>query len=137
MLLAGASLLWGAKFHNANQSVNESSREVAVRVTAGGSKPVVIEGPAKSAFEEIELPSEEQVVRSLVCADAYYVVALFPADADYRTEPRRAVYNTASPCVKGEPVEATLLLSLVTAPAGSYYMVVADQGVEGTWYNPR
>lgn len=131
VLVVIAGLLWSAKF-----SPDNTVPAPNVNLTSAAPKPALIEGPAPSVFERFNLPSKKVIERLITCADLYYTFAIFPAGVDYRRSPNTAVYNTATPCVKGERLNASLALERVSAPAGEYYFILADQG-EGVWYNPR
>jgi hypothetical protein len=75
---------------------------------------------------------------STTCNDAYVAVLIFPSAIDYRGDINAAIYNDAFPCRAGQSFTTTVATSdIATAPFGTYYYFVADQGTAGTWYNPR
>ena len=75
---------------------------------------------------------------SATCHDAYIAVLIFPAAVDYRAGVNTAIYNQAFPCVTGNAFTTTIATSDIgTARPGKYYLIVADEGTSGTWYNPR
>lgn len=71
------------------------------------------------------------------CRDAYYAVIIYPISVDYRDNPAGARYNTAKPCKKGTTFNEQIDLTALNLADGKYYYIVADQGNEGIWYNPR
>lgn len=72
------------------------------------------------------------------CADTYQVVMIFPELSDYRSDPLSAKYNTAEPCVQGQPYSETIDLDALKLEVGnSYYVVKADEGTTGPWTNPH
>jgi hypothetical protein len=75
---------------------------------------------------------------STTCHDAYVTILVFPAAVDYRANLNRAIINEALPCHSGSPFNGAVFASdMVPAPFGNYYVITADQGTSGTWYNPR
>ncbi len=84
------------------------------------------------------LNGSSTLLASATCNAAYITVLLFPAKIDYRGDINAAVYNEASPCHSDQPFTLVIATSdIATAPFGSYYLIIADQGTSGTWYNPR
>ncbi|TSC90968.1 MAG: hypothetical protein CEN90_695 [Parcubacteria group bacterium Licking1014_17] len=71
------------------------------------------------------------------CNDFYKTVLIYGADSDYRQNPEMAKFNEALRCKKGEMFEEKIDLSLLNITEGGYYVIVADQGKEGSWYNPK
>ncbi len=99
--------------------------------------------PAPATFERMTYDGKKAADQNYIeiggkCTDMYFTVVIFPADFDYRNDPTRAVLNRATIC----PPEKTFTLHLTAAdlrslPKGEYYVIVADQGQSGLWYNPR
>ena len=98
--------------------------------------PIIIPGPMPESFDTFQVPEVKSVKRVITCADQLYVVAVFPKGSDYRTAPRLAVYNSAESCEKGREVSVAFDTARISVP-GEYYLIVADQGASGLWYNPR
>ena len=71
------------------------------------------------------------------CNDIFYTILIFEDGVDYREHPQSAKFNSAFSCKKGENFEAVINLSDISLKPGKYYYIIADQGNEGTWYNPR
>jgi len=71
------------------------------------------------------------------CNDAFYTVLIFENGVDYRENPQLAKFNSAFVCQRGEIFEKLINLSDIPLKPGKYYYIIADQGNEGTWYNPR
>lgn len=101
------------------------------------SPTIVITGPEPATFSTFVLPGEGELRREIVCQNSLYTTLIFPADADYRKDPRSAVYNSANECLKGKQIEVVINKETLTLKPGRYYLVVADQGASGSWYNPR
>ena len=79
----------------------------------------------------------QAVTVSGFCSDAYYVVLIFDAKNDFSKNPNTAKYNRASKCPSAKSFSETIDLGSLNLPAGTYYFFAADQGVSGSWYNPR
>lgn len=71
------------------------------------------------------------------CTDTYYAVLVFDAKTDYRKDPAAARMNRALECPTNKLFHTEFNLSDFNLPVGSYYFFVADQGTQGSWYNPR
>lgn len=68
------------------------------------------------------------------CSEAYYVILLFANASDYMTDPARAFFNQARPCVNGSFARTIVDSELPSQlAAGTYYLVVANQGDTGPW----
>lgn len=139
VLLFLSIVFWFSKFGGVqvDQPSVISDGELPVPQSVAYPTPLIIAGPEPSTFEVFLLPDRRDLVRQITCADALYTVLVFPAGVDYRYAPRTAVYNSANTCERTGRVEVRLNLATLTVPAGDYYMIVADQGAAGTWYNPR
>jgi hypothetical protein len=134
-LVVISGLFWFMKFGSPESSDSPVKQEEVVAVVQP--RPAIIEGPKPSSFESFSVPGFEEVYRMVRCEDILYTVLIFSTDVDYRKDPRAAVYNSANPCTKGEQVEIFIREPLPAVQPGKYYMVVADQGASGGWYNPR
>ena len=99
--------------------------------------------PPPSAFRTLAVSPKgafDPEVTTLVgtCAGGYYAVVIFPAGADYRSDPSRAVVNRASACTPREAFSSVISsTTLPSMPPGKYYVILADQGATGLWYNPQ
>ncbi len=72
------------------------------------------------------------------CRDSYIALLIFKSNLDYRKDPARASFNRAFPCTRGEQFRYELSDSDVKdLVEGEYYIIAADEGEGGTWYNPR
>ncbi|MBI3634022.1 MAG: hypothetical protein HY228_00165 [Candidatus Yonathbacteria bacterium] len=71
------------------------------------------------------------------CHDTYYVLLIFDAKDDYRTNPGAARSNRAFECGASKLFTIKMDLRDINLPSGNYYLFVADQGKTGSWYNPR
>ncbi len=76
-------------------------------------------------------------VVSGTCADMYFVVLVFAQDVDYRVSPLDAKYNRAVACTGGKAEVSIPTDTLPLTEGERYYVIMADQGRTGTWYNPR
>lgn len=70
------------------------------------------------------------------CSDSYYTILIYSKDADYRTNPASAKFNQAIECPANKKFSFKVDSSTGLNP-GKYYIIIADQGKEGSWYNPR
>lgn len=104
--------------------------------TGSSTSRIIIAGPKPESFDTFQVPEVKSVKRVMTCADQLYAVAVFPKGSDYRTAPRLAVYNSAESCEKGREVSVAFDTARISVP-GEYYLIVADQGASGLWYNPR
>lgn len=75
---------------------------------------------------------------SVQCGDAFLTVLIFPSAVDYRQDVAKAIFNRAFGCATGEKFSHEIIKNdLVNYGFGSYYLIIADQGLQGMWYNPR
>jgi hypothetical protein len=89
-------------------------------------------------YDQKDINGTSTFVASTTCGDAYVAILIFPASVDYRADIDAAVYNEAFPCHLNQPFMTTIAPSdLAPSPSGTYYIIIADQGKSGTWYNPR
>lgn len=70
------------------------------------------------------------------CSDSYYTVLVYSAEIDYRNNPASAKLNQAFGCPKNKKFEFRITQDSGLSE-GKYYIIIADQGKEGNWYNPR
>lgn len=105
--------------------------------------PSMAKFPSPSKFPEFAYDSsginnKDSLEISSACHDAYLTILIFPANLDYRQDVSKAVYNKAFLCDKGKPFVYELNTSEIsTLRFGTYYFITADQGTDGTWYDPR
>ncbi len=72
------------------------------------------------------------------CSDAYVALLIFSSRIDYRQDPSRALVNRAIPCPQNKIFFYEFALSdLKNLAEGTYYVISADQGIKGVWYNPK
>jgi hypothetical protein len=75
---------------------------------------------------------------SAQCEDAFLTILIFPSAVDYRQDVAKAVFNRAFGCTVGEKFNYEVVKSdLANYGFGSYYVILADQGQRGMWYNPQ
>ena len=95
-------------------------------------------------FKNYPSPSSFKIVRgdmgkiivSGECRDKYLTFLIYKIDTDYRYNPQSAVVNKAFPCSKNLVFNETVELG-GNFGNSDYYLITADQGTKGTWYNPR
>lgn len=72
------------------------------------------------------------------CRDSYVALLIFKSNLDYRKDPARASFNRAFPCVSGQQFHYAFSKEDVKdLTEGEYYVIAADEGEGGAWYNPR
>lgn len=91
--------------------------------------------PDPSRFKEFKYQGEDLGFNS-ECSDKYYTVLIYDEDVDYRTNPSSAKFNQASECPQSKKFKFTVGQD-TGLQEGKYYIIIADQGEEGNWYNPR
>ncbi len=102
-----------------------------------GDKPVVlVTGPEPAKLQHLSWPLRQDVKVQGDCHDQYFTVLLYPETRDYRQDPTGNVYNRAIACERDKPWHHTFATSSLFLTTGTYYLVRADQGAEGSWYNP-
>lgn len=139
VLIVIGGAFWYAKF-GVTTAKPDAFTEQQLQVagdSSGYPAPILVEGPSPDSFETFTLPASGVESRSVECGDVLYTVLIFPDGVDYRKNPRGFVYNSATACAKGERVVAGVAKESLQAGEGEYYLVVADQGASGGWYNPR
>jgi hypothetical protein len=117
-----------------NATNNVSS---AAAVADSGSAAVLAKMPAPSSFEHFTYHAGQPVFIAGHCTSAYYTVLVYPAKKDYRKNPQFAVYNVATPCPSvGSFTENLIFSSSGFTEGTSYYLIRAEQGAFGSWYDP-
>lgn len=110
---------------------------VAVSENRSDTRSALAHYPAPESFEHFTFtPGMRAYAVSGTCSDRYYAILIYQADVDYRESALDAKYNMASECVDGIFETAIGLHSLPLTEETSYYVVRAQQGEEGGWYNP-
>lgn len=72
------------------------------------------------------------------CSDVYVALLIFSSRVDYRQDPSRALVNRAISCPQNKLFSYEFALSdLKNLAEGTYYVISADQGIRGVWYNPK
>lgn len=72
------------------------------------------------------------------CKDDYYAALVYNKDIDYRKNPAAALVNKAYQCPgDGKFIFELLKEDLIKYDSGNFYVIIADQGEKGIWYNPR
>lgn len=135
-LVVLSGLVWFIKFGSVEEAPMPSVRQTEV-ATIAEPRPKIVDGPKPESFETFLVPGFKEIYRDMRCADILYTTLIFPAGSDYRYSPRTAVYNTATSCEKGKTIDIFIREAELNIPDGKYYLIVADQGAEGTWYNAR
>lgn len=70
------------------------------------------------------------------CSDKYYTILIYEKDVDYRVNPNSAKLNQAFECPSNKKFKFIINEDTRLAEE-KYYIIFADQGEEGSWYNPR
>ena len=98
-----------------------------------------IEGPSPEVFESFVYdPAHPVLVVLGECSDVYYSVLIYASSLDYRESPLDARYNVAKPCNESKTFSEAIALEKFPLRAGeSYYVIKADLGMTGQWYNAR
>lgn len=91
--------------------------------------------PAPEKFHHFIAPSQAEI--SGTCADKYYAVLIYEDEFDYRKTPEAARLNRASKCQTGGFFNTVINPKDIGLLTEKYYIIIADQGKEGSWYNPR
>jgi len=102
-----------------------------------GERPVVLaSGPEPTKLISVQGPLPQELTVEGICRDQYFTILIFPSDQDYRQNPTSNVYNRATVCTSTEAWLQKLSPANLQLATGTYYLVRADQGAEGSWYNP-
>ena len=70
------------------------------------------------------------------CSGRYYTILIYNKGVDYRANPASAKLNQALECPANKKFIFKLDSNTGLIP-GKYYIIFADQGQNGVWYNPR
>lgn len=70
------------------------------------------------------------------CSDLYYTILIYSEGIDYRPDPASAKFNQAFECPKNKKFNFVADQNTGLSE-GKYYIIIADQGKDNTWYNPR
>lgn len=102
------------------------------------SRKKYIDGPNPEVFRSfVYTEGEETLVVEGACESVYSAVMLYPMSIDYRESPLDAVYNIAERC-EGFTFARTIDLRQFAFREGEeYYVIRAQQGASGQWYNPK
>jgi len=71
------------------------------------------------------------------CSDVYYTVLLYKKSVDYRKYQAPPVFNKAYECPTDKKFKIDVSQEKTNLSTGEYYVIIADQGAAGSWYNPR
>ena len=93
--------------------------------------------PAPERFRRLDLVKEPYTKIQEKCRDTYIVLLVFAKGVDYRKNPSAAQLNQAFSCQKGNTFSHAISIRDLPLFAEEYYLIVADQGETGNWYNPR
>ncbi len=105
--------------------------------------PTFAKYPAPSNFEKFtyengEIDGASSLSVSATCNGQYVAILIYPGNFDYRLDVSRSVYNKSFPCDTGKTFNHIIeAADLSTLQPGSYYLMTADQGASGPWYNPK
>lgn len=113
------------------EKIENSGKSEQLQVERGFMDPLLAKYPEPSKFQKISADKRDV---SAECRDTYLTILVFPTEVDYRNDITKAVFNKAFPCVKGELFRYDFEKDFKD---GNYYVIIADQRTEGTWYNPR
>lgn len=121
-------------------SRTESGKNESVKVTQGESldeRFVLKNMPDPKTYDDFTFTPGETVSISGECNDTYRAVLIYASTVDYRQDPLSALYNIASECRGEKTFSETVTLSSPPFIEGeSYYVIKAQQGSSGSWYNP-
>lgn len=91
--------------------------------------------PDPSKFKSFEYKNKDLEFNG-ECSDVYYTILIYGKGVDYRANPASAKFNQAFECPKNKKFNFVVDQNTGLAE-GKYYIIIADQGKEGNWYNPR
>ncbi len=110
----------------------------AVPPSASRGQSPFLSYPEASTFEHFifkkDIPTKDLYIK---CEAAFAAVLVYAAGVDYRTHLLDAKYNVAHACEPG--TETAIAIDLSNRPlidGQEYYVIRAQQGTEGEWYNP-
>jgi hypothetical protein len=139
LILAGGYLFFFGKEKKSEETA-EVKKVVSSRTILD---PVLRNMPSPDTYRRIayadgKISGATGVVLEDGCHATYATLLVYPASVDYREDVSRAVVNRALPCESGKAFQYGFSAeSLKNFGDGEYYYFFADQGEEGTWYNPR
>lgn len=124
---------------------NQSSAANDFQVSPGDSfsDPIFSHYPSPSIFQKFSYNSNkinnaDSLPITASCNDFYVTILIFPINLDYRRDVSKAAFNKAFGCERGKSFLYQLSgSSLGGFKNGDFYLIIADQGESGTWYNPR
>jgi len=101
-------------------------------------QPMVLSDyPTPDKFQHFTYSAKNNIIEvNGECRDAYYTILVFPEGVDYRKNPTQARFNTAFPCPKEKIFKRVIDLSLSNLQNENYYIIRAQQGETGSWYEP-
>ena len=113
-----------------------AKKEVAATASRGQSP--FLSYPEATTFEHFVFAASQPTKDLFIdCKDTFAAVLVYAADVDYRTHLMDAKYNMAHACEKDTDTAITIDLSNRPLVDGrEYYVIKAQQGLEGEWYNP-
>lgn len=91
--------------------------------------------PEPSKFKSFEYKNKELEFNG-ECSDLYYTILIYSQGIDYRANPASAKFNQAFECPKSKKFKFIINQNTGLVEE-KYYIIFADQGEEGNWYNPR
>ncbi len=136
LALAAVFMLIGVFFFFYNKKIPSQSAPAPYRAGSGAGflDPVLSRFPPPEKYQRFS--HGMQVVTP--CNDAYVALLVFPAAVDYRKDVAKAVFNQAFSCERGRTFSHTFRENnLASVKEGEYYLIIADQGTSGAWYNLR
>ena len=112
---------------------------VTQKDSAKSSSRRYIEGPDPATFRLFLYdPANPEMTVEGECSDRYYSVLIYSKKIDYRESPLDARYNVATECPKNRVYKAIIKLdTLPLVPGEEYYVIQAQQGMGGQWYNAQ
>jgi hypothetical protein len=125
--------------------ISHDSRPAGISLSASGFSPgsmsgdrpvVLTNSPEPKKFQPVSWPLVKDLKISGDCHDQYYTILIYPQARDYRQDPTSSVFNRAFACQKGDRWEQSLSTFNLQLATSTYYLIRADQGAEGSWYNP-
>lgn len=145
--LAGLFFFWYDRIQHSVSTGSSASGSpaagVSVQSAGGALEPSLANFPPPSQFQTFMLNANgingnSGLTVTATCHDVEVVLLAFSEKFDYRSDISKAVYNRAFSCTPDKTFHGTIQAADVKAFAsGMYYVIVADQGDSGTWYNPR
>lgn len=91
--------------------------------------------PEPNKFKSFEYKNKDLEFNG-ECSDKYYTILIYSKEVDYRVNPASAKFNQALECPANKKFNLKIDAISGLIP-GKYYIIIADQGRTGSWYNPR